>query len=70
MKRLFQCGSMGSLRVHLSNAHGFEFEDIHDVFPSAQEFEEWKSNLENGRFFNLVAERAEKSMKKESASEA
>ncbi len=50
---------MGSLKVHLRSKHGIEFEDVQKVFPSVQLFEEWKSALENERFFNLVADHSE-----------
>ncbi len=55
----FQCGSVGSLKAHLRSKHGIEFEDVQKDFPSVQLFEEWKSALENERFFNLVADQGE-----------
>ncbi len=50
---------MGSLKTHLRSKHGIEFEDVQKVFPSVQLFEEWKSALENERFFNLIAVQGE-----------
>ncbi len=55
---------MGSLRSHLTSAHGFQFEDVQKVFHSVQLFEEWKSSLENDRFFNLIAKYLEMANKK------
>ncbi len=55
---------MEILKQHLTDAHNLEFEHIERTFPAARLFEEWKSTVENERFFNLVADHSEQVNKK------
>ncbi len=55
---------MEILKEHLAEAHDFEFEHVEKTFPVARLFEEWKSSVENERFFNLVAVQSEQVNKK------
>ncbi len=50
---------MDSLKAHLASIHGGAFEHIQKSFSSGHLFDEWKSNVENERFFNFVASSSE-----------